>query len=1027
MDQLSLPHIPEPPEPSASYLPLPPGGRPALGGRAWLERLHLHAQARLPGRGLSVLTGLSAGWTLRAAAQSLRQSELDPHVLIQGWADLPLLLSPAFAQRWEHAKPWMRLRLPIYMTASYQALLDSPRPSDAYCPSTSTECREVWRAFLASEPAGDLCPHLDLSADLWMGWALDHPRLESFRTTTLQPLQALGRALGLTEVQANLWSRLELWWLGLGSDFPTIAAHLLSTCSDNAQHWFHICAAAVEISVEEVSDLFAPNSTLVRRGLYHPLVASGQSLALPGNERGFSDRMGSWATSGWDTARAGLATTGQPAWNKAVSGWSAKPPAPAEVATIARAWSHLDGAFEQALAALIAKPAIRMLIVGDSGVGKTRFLRDLALAAQLHPLTLAPVNTTMISPDSVLVSLRQANWACASKERSVLLVDHQEEVFERESAARAMKEGATRPWLVAVSNLKRFHAQARDRFDKIIWLDAMPLARRLELAGEHFKDEGLALRVARALRTPRAIIEAANWCRMAESWTWATVQSHCRNADRAAANTGYDNGGLFEIEAPIALEALPPMAGNAHLSELSNRLALSFEKPSAFSELGATAPKGAVLLGPPGTGKTLFTRHLAARLQAPLIAPDPSTLAKHPDRIALLFEFARRHAPCVVLLDEAEPLICLHPFLPPPPALAALLTEIDGVEQLEGVMVIATTNNPNIAPPLLRSGRLSEVRSLDVPFQEDREQIWAAYLKGRPLAAADTAEPLPVVLARASRGLTGADIADTLRRAAGEAVAAGEKALSLPRLLRACDDVRWAAADGRDSVCPKERRSVAIHEAGHALLAWRWGLDVQRITVRSRSGALGMVQWDHIERRHEQSRSKAFGRLQMTLGGIAAEQAFEGEYGAGGSSDLKSAKQQLLGALAFNGLGQLGPVSAGKPEYWSDQLRRQIESECHAWSTAAFEEAVLWLTTHQTLVDRLADALLAAGDLSGPDLLEYAAAVDALPVDRPKPPAVCRVDGEIADARAAGLPHPDPALEEGHRLHRDPGPHKAKD
>jgi cell division protease FtsH len=1013
---------PTPQNPSS--LPLPEGGRPALGARAWLDRLYLHHQARLPGLGLPMIAGMTAMWSLKAAAYAFRTTPLDPHQTLRGWTDLPLLASPTFVRRWETSPPWMGWGLQTYYTSAYQTVLDGPQPSAAYVPSASNEAGEIWRAYLTHGHTGEICALLENGGFMWLDWALRHPQHHSFIKAT-EALEKLASSIGLNERQARLWSMLELWWLGMAAHTPGFAKHLLDTVGGTADKWFALCASAVNATPEEITELFIAESPLVKRGIYQPLARVDNSLTLPwGHENHFAGRMKEWASKAWVGVRADLISKGTLLWNELVGGFptddkTVQTPSKApDISTLCADWSHLKGGFEQTIAAIQSNPSIRILIVGAPGTGKSKLCKDLMAASDKHLLTLKPVKEldNMVARPQTTSTLNCASWACITHGNACLLIDNQDRLFDNQETARVFNTKPGHPILVAMENLQNMHTSAREKFDKIIWLDAMPLDQRIKLASKHFKDDALALRVARSLRTPRAIIEAANWCKLCNAWTWATVQSHSRNAERAA--TPHNHDPMFELEEATPLESLPPMAGNVHLVELANRLALSFENPQAFSRLGASPPKGAVLLGPPGTGKTLFTRHLAARLQVPLIAPDPSTLAEYPDRVAVLFEFARRHAPCVVLLDEAEPLICSNGFKPPP-ALAALLTEIDGVEQLEGVMVIATTNNPRIAPPLVRSGRLSEVRSLDVPFQADREQIWRAYLKDRPLAPIENDDPVEVLLAQASRGLTGADIADTLRRAAGEAAANGEEALSLPRLLRACDDVRWASADGRDSDCPQERHSVAVHEAGHALLAWRWGLDVQRITVRSRSGALGMVQWDHIEKRHEQSRNKAFGRIQMTLGGIAAEQALLGEYGSGGSSDLASAHRQLLSVLAYHGLGSLGPMSAGLPDHWSDQLRRQIEAECQSWSHCAFEEAVQWLSKHHDLVEHLAQCLLASGDISGPELIEHAAAVARLGEELPKPPAAKHMPASLNDPVQSQIP-PSPAIvETPHHLHHD--------
>lgn len=198
--------------------------------------------------------------------------------------------------------------------------------------------------------------------------------------------------------------------------------------------------------------------------------------------------------------------------------------------------------------------------------------------------------------------------------------------------------------------------------------------------------------------------------------------------------------------------------------------------------------------------------------------------------------------------------------------------------------------------------------------------------------------------------------------------------------------IRWASPDGRDPIGQDERWSIAVHEAGHALLAWRWNMDVLRITVRSRQSALGMVQWDMPERSYNQSRQHLFGQLQMTLGGLAAEQALLGRYDAGGTSDLSMAHRLLRFSLAEAGLGNLGPASAGREQFWSERRRQQMEHEVHVWSTAAFDDAVTWLTDQRVLVENLARVLLEVGDLSGPGLLPHAQAVHLAAEPRPQPP-----------------------------------------
>lgn len=154
--------------------------------------------------------------------------------------------------------------------------------------------------------------------------------------------------------------------------------------------------------------------------------------------------------------------------------------------------------------------------------------------------------------------------------------------------------------------------------------------------------------------------------------SWETVSQHYGATQRAL---GSSPGQEFSIEDPPSLEQIAPLAGAPQLNDLLSRLLVAIEKPEQFEALGATPPKGAVLLGPPGLGKTLFARHLVARLSCPILTPDPAKLFDSPHLIEQLFATARANAPCVVLVDEADKLISLSPYAPPPTTLFHALPE----------------------------------------------------------------------------------------------------------------------------------------------------------------------------------------------------------------------------------------------------------------------------------------------------------------------------------------------------------------
>lgn len=962
---------------SLSHFPLKSGGRPAMGGRRWLHRLHLHHASRQEGWGVSAMEGVAAAMVLRAMAQCLReQPDLDTSTFLrQGWEDLPLMLQPAMVQNWERQKPWMGWNLYGAWTSSYQAILEGPSPSDAYVPHESTDhvVRQVWEAYLKEVPLEDLCLLLDESAEDWLDWAMRHPQAGQLQTA-LKDLQEVFGKLGVPSEQAVVLSAIETFWMGLRLHFPLSGELILNVVGDDVARLLKITAAAVVAPPEAVFEIFASNSKALVLGLYqNPYQNSWKEDRIRG-----LDRLEALHHKRWGSVLKRWAGTGVMEWLQHENS-SLPPPSFEDEAAAKERWAFLDGQFEEAVAAMRGVKPVSILVMGEHGHGKTQLCRDLVRLSGRQGF-LASVRS---SAENNLEEMQEAAWNAQVARSGVVIVDNSAGMFDSSHMGNWLSRASGRVSILATAvTLTTFNSQAREHFDKVIWLDAMPLEARLNLARKVFPNEELALRVARSLKTPKAIVDAGVWCKKTGSWAWSTIKAHRMASERAAQRTGWNaNKPEFEVEQPLRPEDLPPMAGNEHLQDLANRLTIAFENPDKFARMGATPPKGAVLVGPPGTGKTLFARHLAARLQVPLLTPDPAKMFESPERIAVMFQVARDNAPCVILLDEAEKLICKPSiFGSIPSALGSLLTEIEGISSLEGVMVIATTNNPNIYPALLRSGRLSECREVLNPLQKDREAMWFAYLQGRPIK--DNGKSLQdwvAVLSKASRGFTGADIAEVLRRAAGDAVAAGKEEMELSGLVRACDNVRWSAPNGRDSISEKERRMVAVHEAGHALMAWRWGLDVLRITVRSRQDTLGMVQWMPPEQTNDQSRRCLFGKTQMLLGGIAAEQGLFGEYEWGGSSDLAGVRRLLEFGFARAGLGSMGPTAASESlDKWPESLRQQLEEEIRAWSRAAFDEAVAWMEANREVVERLAEALLQNGDLSGEELVEHQLAAERL-------------------------------------------------
>lgn len=998
--------------------PLPPGARPLWGMRDQLIRIQRHRDWGHPGAPLPAEEVLGWVFTLRLLAglalwQERTNSTTDAYHRLQVARHLPLVWSAPQVAEWERHKPWRFPAYGLYSTqvSAYADRLESEEPSLAYvCDETTSP---VWHAWLKQVSVSDWVQLLETSASHWANWLYEvcpePPAL-------LGAWRDMGARWGLSGPQAGAWATFETIAHAPLPQQADAWMHALEAIRFDRAAWVQLLNHALMLDPKDGQALWSVESVLRPKVL--PAEDPAHLQPAFSAVRSWRDFKEQWHTDGWIWLKNRM-------WHHQSTDFHRLFPVEIDgdeeaqdPATLVERWPHLRVEFNQAVTALRQKekaPAI--LIVGPAGYGKTALAIHLVLAAGRR-LLLPRVNfnhAQILPRNQTLSALAWAGLCLEKEDPSVLVLDgpgaHEWEA--EEVNVKRLFESRWLPLIATVSDLSKVKPAVVRRFDKVIVLQDWPVAQRLALARQHFDDEGLALRVARAIRTPDGIIGAAKWCTHVGVWDWATVQSHRQALDRGMR-------GDTAWEEPVDLDqgaALPPWAGYAHLNAVADRLCRAFENPLAYAKLGGRPPRGAILKGPPGNGKTLFVRHLAQRLNVPLLAPNVGPLVEKPERLRTLFQQARRMAPCLVLLDEAGPLVTINGK-----GTEVLLSELDGADPLEGVLVIATLNGGMLSPAIVRPGRLAEVHHLDDPEPQDRDAIWRAYLA--PL----TTEPLDDaawgVLVHASRGFTGAEIAECVSRAGSETISQGETRLTLKRLTQACDAVFWDSPTGQSGGHEEEQWKTAVHEAGHALVAWCHGLDVQRITVRPRASSLGMVAWDWDELTHSLTRSKLHGEVSMALGGIAAEQVMFDQYSTGGSSDLQHVHAVLRNAITRFGFGHLGPVAAGAEAHWSNRRREWIEEEVSFLAQQAFAHTGAWLTTHREWLEDLARHLLIERDVSGAELLVWKQKVETgrspFPELLPWHPEFAHEGQEVRPTRP-GLP----SVEEPHRVHRAPASQEA--
>jgi cell division protease FtsH len=347
--------------------------------------------------------------------------------------------------------------------------------------------------------------------------------------------------------------------------------------------------------------------------------------------------------------------------------------------------------------------------------------------------------------------------------------------------------------------------------------------------------------------------------------------------------------------------------------------------PQKFQKLGGKIPKGVLLVGPPGTGKTLLAKAIAGEANVPFFSISGSDFVEMfvgvgASRVRDLFEQGKKHAPCIIFMDEIDA-VGRHRGAglggghdEREQTLNQLLVEMDGFETNDGVILIAATNRPDVLDPaLLRPGRFDRQVVVPRPDVKGREEILKVHARRIPL------EPnveLKVV-ARGTPGFSGADLANLVNEAALLAARLNKKAVEMLDFENAKDKVLMGVERRSMIISEEEKRTIAYHEAGHALVAdFLPGTDpVHKVTIIPRGRALGLTQQLPTDDKYNYSREYLLNRITILLGGRAAEELVLGQQTTGAGDDLEKATEMARKMVCEWGMSdQLGPLTFGKNE-----------------------------------------------------------------------------------------------------------------
>jgi cell division protease FtsH len=458
------------------------------------------------------------------------------------------------------------------------------------------------------------------------------------------------------------------------------------------------------------------------------------------------------------------------------------------------------------------------------------------------------------------------------------------------------------------------------------------------------------------------------------------IMRQAQSGNNQAMSFGKSRARMFSGDKPTVTFA--DVAGVEEAKQELKEVVEFLKEPEKFTALGARIPKGVLLVGPPGTGKTLLARAVAGEANVPFFSISGSEFVEMfvgvgASRVRDLFDTAKRHAPCIVFVDEIDA-VGRHRGAglggshdEREQTLNQILVEMDGFDTDTNVIIVAATNRPDILDPaLLRPGRFDRRVVLDRPDMNGRKQILEVHIKGKPVV-----EDLDLTsLARQTPGFSGADIENLLNEAAILAARRNKKAIEMTDVAESIDKVIAGPERRSRIITDDEKRVIAYHEAGHAVVSHLLpNCDpVVKVSIISRGMALGYTMNRPDEDRYLQRKSKFMDDLAALLGGRAAEDIVFGDITTGASNDLERATDLARAMVTRYGMSEkLGPRTFGNREElvflgreiseqrnYSEQIAEQIDDEVKHFIAAAFSQAKQVLTTYREKLDQVVNHLI---------------------------------------------------------------------
>jgi len=531
--------------------------------------------------------------------------------------------------------------------------------------------------------------------------------------------------------------------------------------------------------------------------------------------------------------------------------------------------------------------------------------------------------------------------------------------------------------------------------------------------------------------------QTPTWANMLISWApllvlvgfWIFFMRQMQSGGNKALSFGKSKAKLLASQQKKV--TFKDVAGVDEAKEELQEIIEFLREPQKFQKLGGRIPKGVLLMGPPGTGKTLLARAIAGEANVPFFSISGSDFVEMfvgvgASRVRDLFEQGKKNAPCIIFIDEIDA-VGRHRGAglggghdEREQTLNQLLVEMDGFESNDGVILIAATNRPDVLDPaLLRPGRFDRRVVVSRPDVRGREGILQVHTRKIPLHDDVDVD----VLARATPGFSGADLANLVNEAALAAARKNQKSVTMFDFESSKDKVLMGSERKSMIITEEEKKVTAFHEAGHALLAALLPHTdpLHKVTIIPRGMALGLTQQLPLEERHNYSKEQLESRIAVAMGGRIAEDLSFGQITTGAQNDIEQATEMARKMVCEFGMSEaLGPLTFGKKEEaiflgrefnrhqdYSEATALKIDAEIRRIVSEQYERAVRVLTEKREALVRVADALLEHEVLDAVQLKQLMAGEPIAPKLRPPGPTPTPApvrDGTLdQEAPAAGI------------------------